>query len=359
LLFVAHKRRPINAPVPFCFPRVLASATYIFCASAIPALAFGEQLAVETQGLLTVVQVLAATALAGIVQSVLGGQPLLILGVAEPIVLIYAYMWKFAEDRDDLGPCPGPECLFLPWAAWVCTWTAVMIFALAAFNACRYIDKFTRFAGELFGALIALLFMQQAIKGLEKEFHRPAGASAPWPLVNGLWGLFLAFGVLLTSLASRKARSWRFVKGPVRGLTADYGVPLLVIAWSGLSFAVGGAPGGGVPSRVQTPNTWDTKETWKAAKRMGDVPGSMVAGALIPAVIISVLFFFDSNVSAQMAQQKEFNLVKPPSYNWDFFLLGGCCCWVVPCFFLLLLNMLFPWSWRGAYNSLSQSLIET
>lgn len=31
---------------------------------------------------------------------------------------------------------------------------------------CQYINKFTRFSGELFGMLIAILFMQQAIKGV-------------------------------------------------------------------------------------------------------------------------------------------------------------------------------------------------
>ena len=42
---------------------------------------------------MTVVQVLVATALAGLLQAVVGGQPLLIIGVAEPIVLIYGYLY--------------------------------------------------------------------------------------------------------------------------------------------------------------------------------------------------------------------------------------------------------------------------
>jgi boron transporter len=36
-------------------------------------------------------------------QAVVGGQPLLIVGVAEPIVLIYGYMYNFARDKPDLG----------------------------------------------------------------------------------------------------------------------------------------------------------------------------------------------------------------------------------------------------------------
>ena len=51
--------------------------------------------------------------------------------------------------------CAGPQ-LFLAWAAWACVWAAIMILALTAAGACRYIHLFTRFSGELFGALIAV-----------------------------------------------------------------------------------------------------------------------------------------------------------------------------------------------------------
>lgn len=45
----------------------------------------------HTEGTLTVVHVLISTAIAGVTQSLVGGQPLLIIGVAEPIVLIYGF----------------------------------------------------------------------------------------------------------------------------------------------------------------------------------------------------------------------------------------------------------------------------
>ena len=65
--------------------QIIAPSTYIFFASVIPALTFGEQLADLTDGQIDGVHVLIATALCGTIQSVLGGQPLLIVGVAEPI----------------------------------------------------------------------------------------------------------------------------------------------------------------------------------------------------------------------------------------------------------------------------------
>lgn len=55
---------------------------------------------------------------------------------------------------------------------------------------------------------------------------------------------------------------------------------------------------------------------------MGAVPGSYIAAALVPALMISILFYFDHTVSAQLAQLEEFNLYKPAAYSYDLFLLG-------------------------------------
>ena len=121
----------------FLLSRLLAPATYIFFASVIPALAFGQQLFIATgalsptelphevytphqtwpasygcsvftvhaDGQLSGVQVLVATAITGTVQALVGGQPLLIIGVAEPIVLIYSFMYSFAKGPRRIGHC--------------------------------------------------------------------------------------------------------------------------------------------------------------------------------------------------------------------------------------------------------------
>lgn len=46
-----------------------------------------------------------------------------------------------------------------------------MLFLLAIFNAHAIINRFTRIVGELFGMLIGVLFIQEAIKGLVSEFE--------------------------------------------------------------------------------------------------------------------------------------------------------------------------------------------
>ncbi|XP_020244440.1 boron transporter 4-like [Asparagus officinalis] len=306
--------------------RIMAPTLYIFFASALPVIAFGEQLSKDTDGLLTTVDTLTSTCLCGIIHSVLGGQPMLILGVAEPTVIMYSYMYHFAKGRQDLG-----TKLFLAWAAWVWIWTAIMLILLAVFNAASIIGRFTRIAEELFGMLITVLFVQQAIKGAVGEFSIPKGEDENlptfdfvWRYTNGLLGLIFCAGVLFTSLKSRRARSWAYGSGWSRALIADYGVPLMVMAWTAMSYAVPGSIPSGVPRRLYSPLPWDSKslEHWSVAKDLFSVPPVYILAAILPAIMVTGLYFFDHSVASKMSQQTEFNLKKPSAYHYDILVLG-------------------------------------
>ncbi|KAK7261882.1 hypothetical protein RIF29_28205 [Crotalaria pallida] len=215
------------------------------------------------------IETLASTAICGTIHSILGGQPLLIVGVAEPTIIMYTYLYNFAKDRDGLG-----RELF--WLG-VCVWTALFLFLLAIFNAGNIIDRFTRIAGELFGMLITVLFLQQAIKEMVSEFKVPKEGDPKldmyqfhWLYANGLLGIIFTFGLLYTALKSRRARSWLYY------------------------------------------NEQD----------MGKVSPSYIFAAIIPAMMVAGLYFFDHSVASQMAQRKEFNLKKPSAYHYDILLLG-------------------------------------
>lgn len=55
---------------------------------------------------------------------------------------------------------------------------------------------------------------------------------------------------------------------------------------------------------------------------MVKVPVVHIFTAIVPALMIAALYFFDHSVAAQMAQQKEFNLKNPSAYHYDVLLLG-------------------------------------
>ncbi|KAL6547593.1 Boron transporter 4 [Orobanche hederae] len=278
----------------------------------------------DFDGRLSPAETLVSTAICGVIHAIFGGQPLLILGVAEPTIIMYTYLYNFAKSS------VGTE-LYLAWAGWVCVWTALLLFILAIFNACTIITRFTRVAGELFGMLISVLFIQEAIKGVVSEFHVPKGENAseeqyqfPWLYTNGLLSIIFSSGVLMTSLKSRNARSWRYGTGFFRSFTADYGVPLMIVVWTVLSYGVPGKVPSGVPRRLFGSLPWEDGSLyhWTVIKDMGKISVGYILAAFIPAVMIAGLYFFDHSVAAQMAQQKEFNLKNPPAYHWDIFLLG-------------------------------------
>ncbi|MCO5609078.1 hypothetical protein L7F22_063300 [Adiantum nelumboides] len=307
--------------------RIFAPTTYIFFASAIPVISFGEQLDRDTNGILTAVQTLASTSLCGILHSFLGGQPLLVLGVAEPTVIMYTFMYNFVKDKSEVGPR-----LFLAWTGWVCVWTSFLLLLLAILGACSIINRFTRVAGELFGLLIAMLFMQQAIKGVIEEFRVPERDDPAhlefqpsWRFANGMFGLVLSFGLLLTGLRSRQARAWRYGTGWLRALVADYGLPIMVLVWTGISYAPTGHVPTGIPRRLFSPNPWSpgAAQNWTVIKEMLEVPVLYIFIAFIPATMIAVLYYFDHSVASQLAQQQEFNLRKPASFHYDLLLLSG------------------------------------
>ncbi|XP_028779114.1 boron transporter 4-like [Neltuma alba] len=277
--------------------------------------------------MLSPVETLASTAICGIIHSIIGGQPLLIVGIAEPTIIMYAYMYNFAKDRNDLG-----RQLFLPWAGWTCLWAALMLILLAIFNAGAIVNKFTRIADELFGMLITVLFIQEAIKGMVSEFKVPEHDEDPeleknkfhWLYANGLLGIIFTFGLLFSSLKIKKARSSLYGTGKSRSFFADYGVPLMVILWAALSYAVPRKLPSGVPRRLVSPLAWESASVqhWSVINDMAKVPPAYIFGAIIPALMIAGLYFFDHSVASQLAQQREFNLKKPSAYHYDVMLLG-------------------------------------
>ena len=314
-------------PLSFVSLSILAPALHVFFLSLIPALAFAQQMQVDTGGAVGTAQVLLSTSIFGVVQAVAGGQPLLIVGVAEPVVVVYTFMHVFAA-RVGID--------FLAWAAWVALFAAAALAVLAAAGAASYVSQFTRFAGgDTFGAIVAALFVHAGVR-IGASLFAPAspGADAGWAAADGAWSLFLASGVCCTALGLRSARSWRMGTAAVRGAVADYGAPAAVVLWTALSYAILSVHPPAtvsIPRRLSVAPPWADTSFWRTAARMAAVPGWAVAAALPPAAIVAVLFYFDHSVSAQVALEVvrdaegagKTGKGKPDAYSLDLFILAA------------------------------------
>ncbi|KAK6941122.1 Bicarbonate transporter-like, transmembrane domain, partial [Dillenia turbinata] len=162
--------------------------------------------------------------------TIIGGQSFFILGVAEPTVI----MFNFAKERPELG-----RNLFLAWTGWVCMWTALLLFLLAIFGACSIINRFTRVAGELFGLLIATLFMQQAIKVRSWQYRTGKNLIVALRFFEENWKTGFSIVASMLEIQISTTEPWQ-------SLIADHGVPLMVLILTAVSYI----PSGSVPNGI-------------------------------------------------------------------------------------------------------------
>ena len=69
----------------------------------------------------------------------------------------------------------------------------------------------------------------------------------------------------------------------MRNFIANFGVPMLVVVWAGLSYAVPSKVPSGVPRRLFSPHPWHSGESWTIAT---------VCYSLLTSTFIIYLAFF-------------------------------------------------------------------
>ncbi|KAK9314567.1 HCO3 transporter family-domain-containing protein [Lipomyces starkeyi] len=291
--------------------RIIPATVYMYFANVLPAIAFALDMFSKTENSYGVNEVLLASVLGAILFSVFAGQPLCIVGVTGPISVFNYTVYEIITPRGT------PYFAFM---CWICLWSMVMHFAIAITNGVNGLRYITRFSCDIFGFYVAFIYLQKGIQVLTRQFGR-SDIEAFISIMVAL--LVLIFGYICHIVGDDSTLFWR----PVRRFLADYGTPSVVIFFTGFihigklrNYDVQTLPTGasfhptasGTPAR---PHGWFI-HFWDGIS-VGDV------FLAIPfAVLLTILFYFDHNVSSLICQGKEFPLKKPGAFHWDFFLLG-------------------------------------
>ncbi|KAL0374369.1 UNVERIFIED_CONTAM: putative boron transporter 5 [Sesamum radiatum] len=224
--------------------RIVAPTTFIFFASTLP-------------GTLSPVEILACTAIrgGGVIHTVFSGQPLLILGVAEPTIIKYHYLYDFGKSR--IG-----RKLYLAWVGWGGRGT--------------------------FWHVNHSSFHSEGHQGVVSEFSMPEGVNATerytifeWLYINGLLAVIFTIGVHITSLKTIESRSWRYGTGMgcfycIENLSENLRFttiqPFAISAqiWTAISYSVPGKIPSGLPRRLNNALPWDSSLMyhWMVAKEL-------------------------------------------------------------------------------------------
>lgn len=267
----------------------------------------------------------------GLFMSLVGGQPLVLYGQTGPIVLLYVYCYEFAHEN---------SIPFHGFVAWMGVWSAIMhwAIAIAGLNDTKYLDYVTRFTGEIFELLVAADYITAGIIGFYNNFTTKS-CSIPScslnPPVNYLNGVFnLLLGLCFFDFAVRMQGADKggisFGTYKVRRSLSQFGCIISLFIITLLSYApqwdrVTGWPNPGIPARVNVqPSTWGNPrlDLSLGVSEMGNMNVGPIFGAFIPAILLTVLFYVDQNLSTLMAVRNHGELKSKPAYNMDFFLLG-------------------------------------
>ncbi|KAF8695190.1 HCO3- transporter family, partial [Rhizoctonia solani] len=285
--------------------RVVPATAMIFFANVLPGIAFSLDL-IETTSQYGVTEVLLSSFMAAFIFSVFSCQPLCISGVTGPITVLNKTIYEILETRED-----APE--YLHFIGWVYLWAAIMHWFAAVLNAANFLRYVTRFSCDTFGFYVAWVYLQYGIQVITRQLSIADPDSVFVSIILALVMLVTGhlFGMLARSNIGHRV---------VRRFFADYGMPISVIACTGLAYWG--------RFRLANPLTLPTSGAFSPAGnrpwlvKFWELDGKWVGIALPFGFVLFILFYFDHNVSSLIAQGSEYPLRKPPGFHWDFFWLG-------------------------------------
>ncbi|EFW20338.1 hypothetical protein D8B26_003266 [Coccidioides posadasii str. Silveira] len=284
--------------------RVIPATIYMYFANILPALAFSLDMFEKTHMSFGVNEVLLASVLGAVVFSLFAAQPLVIVGVTGPITVFNYTVYDIMTPR-------GTN--YLAFMAWIGLWSLIMHWVLAVTNSCNGLTYVTRFSCDIFGFYVAFIYIQKGIQVLTRQWGMAGEASA-----------YLSIMVALLVLMSGFICGWigdsNLFKRPVRKFIEDYGTPLTIIFFTGFVHI-------GHMKNVKVETLPTTKAFFPTLDRgwlvhFWDIDVSDIFLAVPFAMLLTILFWFDHNVSSLIAQGTEFPLRKPAGFHWDIFLLG-------------------------------------
>ncbi|KAB8216468.1 HCO3 transporter family-domain-containing protein [Aspergillus novoparasiticus] len=284
--------------------RVVPATVYMFFANILPALAFSLDMFEKTHQNYGVNEVLLASVLGAVVFSLFAAQPLVIVGVTGPITVFNYTVYDIIAPR-------GTN--YLGFMAWIGIWSLIMHWIIAITNMCNGLTYVTRFSCDIFGFYVAFVYLQKGIQVLTRQWASDGETSA-------YLSIMVALLVLMSGWVCGEIGKSSLFHRWVRKFIEDYGTVLTIVFFTGFVH-FGHMRDVGVSTLPISKSFFPTADRgWLV--RFWDLSVGDIFLAIPFALLLTILFYFDHNVSSLIAQGSEFPLRKPAGFHWDMFLLG-------------------------------------
>ncbi|QDZ18435.1 bicarbonate transporter [Chloropicon primus] len=289
--------------------KCLASTLFMFFACLAPAVAFGSLLNVKTQGAMGALEMLVSTSICGMVYALFSGQPVTIIGSTGPVLAFTAIMYS---------TCQQMALPFLSTYAWVGLWTSGILGLCAVTSTSNLVIRYlTRFTDEIFAGLISVIFVVEAMKNIVSLLFN-SGVSSSAALLS----IMTAISTCAFALSLAGLRSSSYFNKKARDLVANFGPTISIVActiactWLATRYGIG-LEYLTLPSQIapSTPRPWVVS--------LMDTPVWARWASSLPAVMVSILMFFDQNITTRLVNSKDNKMKKGYGYHVDLLIVAA------------------------------------
>lgn len=216
-----------------------------------------------------------------------------------------------------LRPANSSEVDFLSVMAWSLIHSAWMHWLLAVFNAHDWtMDYVTDFSADIFSLLNSVIYFYKAASALKRNH-------ATVSLAAFLWSIIGAFGTCLLAIFLSTAVKWKpFLHRYVRLALTEYAAAISIIFWIGVPHI--GELAGLDHEHLMVSTSFRPSSVQRTTffVRFWELPVEGIFLSIVPGAIITVLFYFDHEISSIICTARRYGTQKPGGYAWDVALLG-------------------------------------
>nr|XP_046226635.1 anion exchange protein 2b isoform X1 [Scatophagus argus] len=327
----------------------MAAIIFIYFAALSPAITFGGLLGEKTDGLIGVSELIVSTAVQGVIFCLLGAQPLLVVGFSGPLLVFEEAFYSF---------CKANDMEYLTGRVWIGFWLIIIVIVTVAFEGSFLVRFVSRFTQEIFSFLISLIFICETFIKLIKIFKEhplkrcsldnstEGGASAEnitlmlsnntQPVTvsvrgepnTALLSLVLMAGTFFIAFYLRKFKNSAFFPGRFRRIIGDFGVPIAILIMVLVDYSINDT----YTQKLSVPRgfsvTSPSKRGWIISPLGSDggFPIWMMFACCLPALLVFILIFMETQITTLIVSKKERMLVKGSGFHLDLLLivvLGG------------------------------------
>ncbi|KAF1433948.1 Anion exchange protein 2, partial [Spheniscus demersus] len=353
-------------------PQCIAAVIFIYFAALSPAITFGGLLGEKTQDLIGVSELIISTSLQGVLFCLLGAQPLLVIGFSGPLLVFEEAFFTF---------CTSNELEYLVGRVWIGFWLILIVLIMVAFEGSFLVRFVSRFTQEIFAFLISLIFIYETFSKLAKVSRRGWGrgvrgagtgrtdlsivlpqifqehplhgclqangtgteaeawrntSAAPTNSTAGraaakvtgqpntaLLSLVLMAGTFFIAFFLRKFKNSRFFPGRIRRLIGDFGVPIAILVMVLVDYSIQDT----YMQKLSVPSgfsvTAPDKRGWviNPLGEKSDFPIWMMVASGLPAILVFILIFMETQITTLIISKKERMLQKGSGFHLDLLLI--------------------------------------